>query len=137
MSSDDQARAQARYDALPYPARAVAAAAPDHLAVLGRLFGLTPAAVGRCRVLELGCADGANLLPIALAHPESTCVGIDVSGVQIADGRAKALALGATNLTLMQSDLRDVSGGLGTFGYILCHGVWSWSMSRCAIGSWR
>jgi len=31
------------------------------------------------RVLELGCASGGNLIPYAIAYPESKCIGIDLS----------------------------------------------------------
>lgn len=34
---------------------------PDRLAVLATLSGMTPAPVEDCRVLEIGCGDGANL----------------------------------------------------------------------------
>jgi tRNA G46 methylase TrmB len=45
--------------------------------VVGTLFGLAPAAAERCRVLELGCGDGANLLSMAQTLPSSSFVGVD------------------------------------------------------------
>jgi tRNA G46 methylase TrmB len=50
---------------------------PDRLATLGRLYGLRPAHPGRCRVLELGCGLGGNLVAVAVALPRSTFLGID------------------------------------------------------------
>jgi hypothetical protein len=44
---------------------------PDRLAVIGRLFGLACPEPSRARVLELGCAAGGNLLPIAWHLPET------------------------------------------------------------------
>ena len=35
------------------------------------------------RVLELGCAAGQNLVPLAERYPEATFLGIDISGNQI------------------------------------------------------
>ena len=64
------------------------------MAVLGVLFGMQPAPVDRCRVLELGCAGGGNLVPMAAVMPESSFVGMDLSSVQIADGQRMVEALG-------------------------------------------
>ena len=50
---------------------------------MGKLFGLNTAAPTQCRVLELGCAAGLNLIAMAALLPESTFVGIDLSPVQI------------------------------------------------------
>ena len=59
---------------------------PDHLAVVATLLGLSPARADRCRVLELGCASGGNLIPVAYTYPDSTFLGIDLSGEQIRRG---------------------------------------------------
>jgi len=44
------------YDLIPYQSHAYPQTHPDRLATLAHIFGLTPAPVTRCRVLELGCA---------------------------------------------------------------------------------
>ena len=46
-----------------------------------------------CRVLELGCSDGTNLIPMAATLPESRFVGIDLSERQISDGQKVVEAL--------------------------------------------
>ncbi len=48
------------YDLVPYESRPTH---PDRLAIVTTLFGMRPP-VNRCRVLELGCASGGNLIPI-------------------------------------------------------------------------
>jgi len=116
----------ASYDALPYPGEPVAAMHPDRLAVLGRLHGLATASAARCRVLELGCCDGGNLVPLALAYPESRFVGLDLSVRQVEAGRAEVAALGLPNLELRHASILDVDPGWGAFDYVLCHGVYSW-----------
>ncbi|MEW8014368.1 MAG: hypothetical protein AB2807_06165 [Candidatus Sedimenticola endophacoides] len=45
------------YESIPFPETH-----PRHLASLGRLFGLETADPERCRLLELGCASGGNLI---------------------------------------------------------------------------
>lgn len=75
------------YDEVPYPSAPYPYTHPDHLATLATLFGLEAAAVEDGRVLEVGCADGANLIPMALTLPRARWVGIDLSQRQIAAGR--------------------------------------------------
>src|SRR5215218_6038847 len=67
------------YDAVPYSVGAYPQTRPDRLATTARLFGMSPADPTRCRVLELGCAAGGNVIPMALAAPESGFVGVDLS----------------------------------------------------------
>jgi methyltransferase-like protein len=114
------------YDAVPYSVNAFPQTRPDRLAAIAALFGLTAPAPRRCRVLELACASGGNLIPLALASPESTFAGIDLSGRQIADGQAVVRELGLGNVELKQLSILDVTEEFGTFDYILAHGVYSW-----------
>ena len=113
------------YDLVRYRSVALPQLHPDRLATHARLFGLDPAPVEACRVLEVGCGDGANLLPMAAALPESTFVGIDIAPTPIAEGRERVAAWGLTNLDLRALDLTEASD-LGTFDYISAHGVYSW-----------
>jgi len=119
------------YDDVPYISRPHADSHPDHLAALAALMGLAPAPAARCRVLELGCAQGGNLAPLAVAYPGSTFIGLDGSQVQIEQGRERwAATPGLENLHLLCADLRTLDHPSppveGPFDYILCHGVWSW-----------
>ena len=123
-SANDALRAA--YDAFPYRSLPFAQSHPDRLATLATLFGVTPAPLARCRVLEIGCASGGNLIPIAATLPQSRCVGVDFSEVQIAEGRADVAALGLENIELVHADLRNFDGGGETFDYIIAHGVFSW-----------
>src|SRR5215211_3433518 len=88
------------YDAVPYPGHPFAQTHPDRLATLAVLFGLEPAAVASCRVLELGCGDGGNLVPMALALPGASFVGVDAAPGAIARGARLIEALGLSNATL-------------------------------------
>jgi methyltransferase-like protein len=91
---------------------------------------MTPTPVERSRVLEIGCAAGGNLLPLAGAFPESEFVGIDFSRVEIEEGLADLRALGLRNLQLRCLDIMDFGEEFGTFDYIIAHGVYSWIPER-------
>jgi methyltransferase-like protein/ubiquinone/menaquinone biosynthesis C-methylase UbiE len=114
------------YDQVPYQSGPFKQTHPSHLATLPVLFGLAPPPVQGARVLELGCASGGNLIPIAQDLPESDCVGIDLSARQIADGRGVVAELRLENIELRHASILDVDQSLGPFDYIICHGVFSW-----------
>jgi methyltransferase-like protein len=63
---------------------------------------------------------------MALALPESTFVGIDLSARQLADGWKTIEALGLQNVALKHLDIMDVPADFGQFDYIIAHGVYSW-----------
>jgi methyltransferase-like protein/SAM-dependent methyltransferase len=114
------------YDAFPYPKMAFAQTHPARLATIGRLFGLNPAPVHQARVLEFGCASGTNLLGMAEQMPQSEFVGVDMSGVQIAEAQRTAKTIGLTNVRFLQQDIATLGDEIGRFDYVLCHGVFSW-----------
>jgi len=114
------------YDELPYTARSFEATHPDRLAVVATLHGLRPAPVGRCRVLELGCGCGGNLVPMAANLPDSRFLGIDLSPRQIDAGRETLQSLGLANIELAVRDILQFPADAGLFDYIICHGVYSW-----------
>lgn len=114
------------YDDVPYPNLSHVQTHPDTLATLATLLGLTPPPVDHCRVLEIGCAAGGNLLPMAYGLPHSHFTGIDYSAVQVAAGQAALAAVGFPNVRLLHLDLLDVTPDFGQFDYIIAHGVYSW-----------
>jgi methyltransferase-like protein/SAM-dependent methyltransferase len=114
------------YDEVPYAARAFHYTHPNRLATIAMLRGLEPAPAERCRMLELGCASGGNLLPMAEALPESRFVGLDLSPRQVADGLAIIAELGLHNIELRSGNILQIDASLGEFDYIVCHGVYSW-----------
>jgi methyltransferase-like protein/2-polyprenyl-3-methyl-5-hydroxy-6-metoxy-1,4-benzoquinol methylase len=118
------------YDELPYPSHPYPYTHPDHLAAVATLLGLEPAPADGCRVLELGCASGGNLIPLAYAYPYSTFLGIDLSVEQIRQGEALVQTLGLGNIELRPMSILDVDDRLGVFDFIICHGVYSWVPER-------
>jgi methyltransferase-like protein len=77
-------------------------------------------------VLEIGCGDGGNLIPMALGLPASEFVGIDLAAQPVARGTAMARDLGAGNVRLWVHDVQALPENLGTFDYVIAHGVYSW-----------
>ena len=112
--------------AMTYPNRAHEATHCDRLGVRARLFGVAAAPAEKCRVLELGCAGGANLVGMALDLPDSEFVGFDVSPEEIATGHALVDAVGVKNVKLSVKDVMDISRIDGEFDFIVAHGLYSW-----------
>lgn len=114
------------YNEVPYPGSAVTTTHPAQLRAMARLFGMHPAQPERCRVLELGCGDGANLVPMAYGLPDSEFVGIDLSVRQVAAATDLVREVGLANARFLAMDIRDATTLDGPFDYIICHGVFSW-----------
>lgn len=126
MTASLQPRSPTPYDRVPYPSVAFPETHPDRLATVARIFGLRTPDISRCRVLELGCASGGNLIPMAFNLRGSEFVGIDLSRHQVEDGLAMVRALDLTNIRIEHASILDIDNGWGQFDYIVCHGVFSW-----------
>jgi methyltransferase-like protein len=118
--------ARESYELVAYPGHAFAHTHPDRLATVARLFGMTPAPVENCRVLELGCTDGGNLIPMAHGLPRSTFLGIDLSQGAIAQAKASAASLQLENVEFRAMDILDFPENSDAFDFIIAHGVYSW-----------
>jgi SAM-dependent methyltransferase len=99
---------------------------PDRLAAIARFFGMNPAPPAACRVLEIGCGNGGNLIPLAYYLPQSRFTGIDLAAAPVAEARAMAGDLALSNIELRVADLRDLAAEQGEFDYIFAHGLYSW-----------
>jgi len=119
--------AENAYDEVLYEGHPFAQTHPDRLATIARVFGMAPAAPSGCRLLEIGCGDGGNLVPMAYTLPESRFVGIDAGLRGIAKGSQLAREAGVPNVELRHLDILAAGADLGTFDYIVAHGVYSWT----------
>ena len=114
------------YDEVPYDNLAFAQTHPDRLATTARMFGLEPPPIATARVLELGCASGGNLIPMAFNLPGGEFVGIDLSRRHVDAAQSTIRALGMRNMRIdARIDPRN-RREWGRFDYIICHGVFSW-----------
>ena len=114
------------YDTIRYPGRPYADTHPDRLAAFATFYGMRPAPPDRCRVLEVGCGDGVNLVPMAYCLPASEFTGIDLADGAIEAARAFAGRVGLSNVTFETLDLTRFPASAGAFDYIIAHGVYSW-----------
>ena len=114
------------YDEVVYPGRAFPQTHPNRLAAMATLFGLDAADPAGCRVLELGCGDGGNLLPMALSLPRASFVGVDNSAQAIARARAVAQALGVGNVRFELLGVEEYEPEPQSFDYVAAHGLYSW-----------
>jgi cyclopropane fatty-acyl-phospholipid synthase-like methyltransferase len=114
------------YDRVRYAGHVLAQAHPNRLATIAMLLGMKPADVARCRVLEVGCGDGMNLIAVALGLPGASCVGIDLAASAIDEGRQVIQELDLKNIALHQRNMMEVDRGMGEFDFIIAHGVYSW-----------
>ena len=114
------------YYAVRYPGYSRTEAHPARFGAVATWCGMQPAPIHHCRVLEIGCGDGAQILPMADMFPGSHFMGIDLAPGTIAVAREIAERAGLKNVTLEAMDLMEVGSSLGEFDYIIAHGFLSW-----------
>jgi methyltransferase-like protein/SAM-dependent methyltransferase len=124
------------YDAVPYSSYPYPQSTPDRMATIARVTGLRTAELRTARVLELGCAGGGNLIPLAASFPEAHFTGIDLSARQLASARAEADAIGLGNIRWIHADLASSPVVTGEFDYVIAHGLYSWIPDRAREGLW-
>ncbi|QLC26066.1 class I SAM-dependent methyltransferase [Parasphingopyxis algicola] len=71
------------------------------------------------RVLDIGSTIGHNVVPLALAFPDTEFFAIDTAAPSLRYGHARAQALGATNIRFIQANAEDLSRWEdGTFDWV-------------------
>ena len=71
-----------------------------------------------CRILDLGCTIGHNIVPLALAFPDCEVIAIDTAAPSLRYGHARAQSLGAYNLTFMQMNAEALDFPDGHFDWV-------------------
>ncbi len=124
MNPPDRALEQL-YATRDYPEMSHPTADPAVTSAAALLGGLACQDPSRARILEIGCASGHHLIPLAIRWPESEFHGIDLSERAIAKARERAAAAGLRNISFHAADLRRFAAG-GPFHHIIAHGFFSW-----------
>ena len=123
----DLARNALSYDLKPYSSHPFPQTAPSRVSAIAQLFGLSPVAPTKARVLELGCSSAGNIIPLAAHYPNAQFVGVDISRIQIAEGRGRIDNLSLKNISLRCESFTECDAAvLGKFDYVIVHGVYSW-----------
>lgn len=99
------------YDSVPYTSNPFAISSIFRLEAIAKMSGFEPAPHEKCRVLELGCSFGGNLMMSALRCPDSEFIGIDLSSEQIERGSKIVEQMGIKNLKLIQGDISQIAMG--------------------------
>jgi SAM-dependent methyltransferase len=120
------ARTRASYDDTPYVSGPMQRSHPGRMAANALWRGLSAPDAAHARVLEIGCASGGNILPLAWALPACRFLGVDLSPKQIAVGEARRVKHGLANVELRADSFENLSDADGEFDFIICHGVYSW-----------
>ena len=115
------------YDVMPYSSMPFPETQPGSIAALATLFSRAAPAVEAARVLELGCASGGNLIPLAVRFPNATFEGVDLSARHAEDGMALIAELGLGNIVIRQGDIAALDLTGKRYDFIICHGVFSWA----------
>lgn len=115
------------YDVFPYRSSPIDWTAPERLAACSALHGGPQPSLSGYRVLELGCGDGANLLPMAFYRRGAEFVGVDSSRFAIGRAEERRRELGLSNVRFIGADFAAAAAELsGSFEFIIAHGVVSW-----------
>ena len=109
------------YKSMPFPYTT-----PATLEAYAALVGVSAPNPKTARVLELGATYGGNIISQALFNSDATFVGIELSQEQVEKGNEVIANAGLTNVSLIQSDIASIGSEIGTFDYIIAHGVYSW-----------
>ena len=117
---------QTLYETRAYPAMSHPLADPAVSSVAALLGGHQPRLPDGSAILEIGCASGHHLIPLAMRWPEARLVGIDLSVAAIRQARELAAAAGVTNVEFHEGDLRDFKNAAEPFDFIIAHGFFSW-----------
>ena len=109
------------YKSMPFPYTT-----PATLEAYAALVGVSAPNPKTARVLELGATYGGNIISQALFNSDATFVGIELSQEQVEKGNEVIANAGLTNVSIIQSDIASIGSEIGTFDYIIAHGVYSW-----------
>ena len=114
------------YDKVNYESYSFKQTSPSYIGAIGKIFGMNPVDPKKARVLEIGCAAGMNLIPLANLYKDAEFVGIDLAKTQIDDAKKFTKELKLKNIEFKHMSITDLDESMGKFDYIIVHGIYSW-----------
>lgn len=125
------------YSTNRYPTKAQSHLHIGNLYATALLKGYRPADVETARVLEIGCGDGMNLIPMACSLPQARFVGVDYALAPVESAREVASTLTLKNFHCHHADICEMADDFGEFDYIIAHGFYSWAPEDARDALWR
>jgi ubiquinone/menaquinone biosynthesis C-methylase UbiE len=90
----------------------------DQAAVLTRLLHGDTVYPAGSKVLEAGCAVGAQTVILARNSPDAQFTSIDISATSLAEAQRRVAAAGQDNVTFQQADIFDLPFADGQFDHV-------------------
>jgi 2-polyprenyl-3-methyl-5-hydroxy-6-metoxy-1,4-benzoquinol methylase/cytochrome c-type biogenesis protein CcmH/NrfG len=116
ISNDVSIKVKRQYEDNPYPRWAQLGVTQAKLPVDEYLKGqgirhqsLRHQALESPRILVAGCGTGQHALQVALRHPESRVLAVDLSRASLSYAQRQAASLDVTGLEFMQGDILDLA----------------------------
>jgi len=125
----DQAVAEREYTTkVDYPAIYWSNSAPKEIAFAAALRGYDCADIQSPFVYcDLACGPGETVSLLAKCYPHAQFYAVDINQSHVERAKSRAEALGLTNLTVLQGDLRDLDAlNLPKSDFVTLMGVLSW-----------
>ena len=99
---------------------------PVLLSTTGALFGIKTKPVEECRLLELNCGDGGNIIPMSVNFPQLEYVGVDSNEKAVKQGNDLIHKLGLKNIQILKVNVDQEWDIEGEFDFILVNRLYSW-----------
>lgn len=113
-----------------YPSMSHPPAHPSIMAATALLGGVRLAPSHDWHILEVGCASGHHILPIAQSYPQARITAIDLDAHAITEARRLADLAKISNIEFHCADLTAWQPPARHYDLIIAHGVFSWVDDR-------
>ncbi|MCB0354427.1 MAG: class I SAM-dependent methyltransferase [Bdellovibrionales bacterium] len=124
--NSEQNELKKSYEDSPYLSYCYQESSLERARFLAALYGLSGLEKSPLKVLELGCASGGNIIPMAYRNPRDHFCGIDLSPNQITEAEKLVSRLELSNISFYAESFESDIFAEKKFDYIIAHGLFSW-----------
>jgi methyltransferase-like protein/cyclopropane fatty-acyl-phospholipid synthase-like methyltransferase len=114
------------YDQVPYASYCYPETDLGRILAVASLFKSQKVAPSELSVLEIGCATGANLLPMALRYPKATFLGLELSHSQVGLANQAKEILDIANVSFEAISILDKTLAEQKFDIIIANQFYSY-----------